>query len=142
MKMSELNALLLIVLIMVGFPAIGIYGVRFGCKICAGFVPSIKETAIAIGLFCLAYIPLSIINSVPAIKTNWTAQLLLFVAGLSPLCFYPWSKAEAPGWLFDWFQERHSRFVGLVRVWDCRVCCRNRRFFRSFYALWRYVFNA
>lgn len=87
MKMSELNALLLIVLIMVGFPAIGIYGVRFGCKICAGFVPSIKETAIAIGLFCLAYIPLSIINSVPAIKTNWTAQLLLFVAGLSLSAF-------------------------------------------------------
>ncbi len=85
--MSELNALLLIVLIMVGFPAIGIYGVRFGCKICAGFVPSIKETAIAIGLFCLAYIPLSIINSVPAIKTNWTAQLLLFVAGLSLSAF-------------------------------------------------------
>lgn len=94
--MSELNALLLIVLIMVGFPAIGIYGVRFGCKICAGFVPSIKEAAIAIGLYCLAYIPLAVINAVPAIKTNWTAQILLLVVSLCLSAFVLGAKLKHP----------------------------------------------
>ncbi|TXH04695.1 MAG: hypothetical protein E6R09_02745 [Rhodocyclaceae bacterium] len=81
--MTDMNAWLLIVSVIAVCSATGVYGVRFGCRICAGFVPSIKESAIAIGLFCLAYTPLTIINAVPAIKANLTAQILLFVAGLS-----------------------------------------------------------
>ncbi len=80
--MNDFGVWVIVFSVLAACCATGLYGIRFGCRVCAGFVPSFKESAIAIGWVCLASIPFAIINLVPAIKNNLAAQLSFLFVGL------------------------------------------------------------
>lgn len=84
--MSDLSILLVVVSIFAACLATGVYGIRLGCRLFAGFIPSIKETVIVIGWVTLANIPISVIYSIAGhvhwLKSNWMAQLSIAIVGI------------------------------------------------------------
>lgn len=94
--MSELSTWLVIIAFYVAYSAMGVYAIRFGCRVCARFVPSFKESAIAIGWTYLASVPVLIVNGVRGLENNWAAQLSLSIIGLGISAFVLGAKLKHP----------------------------------------------
>lgn len=75
---------------------IGIWAVRFGCRRCAGFDPSKKDAAIAIGWVVLGSIPISIITSMPGIASNRMTMLVLVIINFAISAYVLGAKLKHP----------------------------------------------
>lgn len=98
--MSDLSILLVVISILAACLTTGVYGIRLGCRLFAGFIPSIKETVIVIGWVTLATIPLSVISSIAShvhwFKSNWMAQLSIAMIGLGVTTLVLGAKLKRP----------------------------------------------
>lgn len=95
-QMSDINILFLVFAFWAATFAIGVYAVRYACRVCAGFVPSSKDTAIAIGWTILACIPVSMAKAIPKVGNTWIGLMSILIISLIISAFVLGAKLKHP----------------------------------------------